>query len=227
MIKYPSIKTVFKRNPDNNYKTLLMGEYTMPEFEYLKDNLWDFTEKVDGMNIRVIYDFNPLGYFVSFRGRTDRAELPGDLVERLEELFPIGKFTNIWPLNEEEDNSLCLYGEGFGAGIQKGGKYSDHKDFVLFDIKMGEVWLKREDVVDIAQKMEIMYVPYLGTGTLCDLVNLVKQHLPSRIGTALQWGNFEMEGIVARPLVELVDRFGNRIITKLKAKDFKGDIKGE
>jgi len=215
MIKYPSIKTVFKRNPDNNYKTLLMGEYAMPEFEYLKDNLWDFTEKVDGMNIRVMYDFNPLGYFVSFRGRTDRAELPGDLVERLEELFPISKFTNIWPLNEEEDNSLCLYGEGFGAGIQKGGKYSDHKDFVLFDVKAGGFWLRREDVIDVASKLEISCVPGLGKGNLSKLIDLVKSHLPSH------WGDFEMEGIVARPMVELFDRFDNRVITKLKAKDFK------
>jgi len=199
-----------------------MGEYAMPEFEYLKDNLWDFTEKVDGMNIRVMYDSNPLDNNVSFRGRTDRAQLPMDLVERLQELFPIEKFTKLWPLDDTEENSsICLYGEGFGAGIQKGGKYSDHKDFVLFDIKMGEVWLKREDVVDIAQKMKIMSVPYLGTEDLNQLVELVEKPIASN------WGDFEMEGIVARPIVELFDRFGNRIITKLKAKDFKGDIKGE
>jgi len=215
MIKYPSIKTVFKRNPDNNYKTLLMGEYAMPEFEYLKDNPRNFTEKVDGMNIRVMYDSNPLDNNVSFRGRTDRAQLPMDLVERLQELFPIEKFTKLWPLDDTEENSsICLYGEGFGAGIQKGGKYSDHKDFVLFDIKMGEVWLKREDVIDIAQKMGIEIVPSFGEGTLSKLVDFVKSSSLSH------WGNFEMEGIVARPLVELFYRFGNRIITKLKTKDF-------
>ena len=223
MIKYPSIKTVFKRDPETKFKTLLMGEYSMPEFEYLKDNLWDFTEKVDGMNIRVIFNCTDfLDGSVSFRGRTDKAQLPMDLVERLQELFPIEKFTKLWPLDDTEENSsICLYGEGFGAGIQKGGKYSDHKDFVLFDIKMGEVWLKREDVVDIAQKMKIMSVPYLGTEDLNQLVELVEKPIASN------WGDFEMEGIVARPIVELFDRFGNRIITKLKAKDFKGDIKGE
>jgi len=35
-----------------------------------------------------------------------------------------------------------------------------------------------------------------------------------------QWGNFIAEGIVARPSCELLDRRGNRIITKLKYKDF-------
>lgn len=216
MIKYPSIKTVFKRNPDNNYKTLLMGEYSMPEFEYLKDNLWDFTEKVDGMNIRVMYDSDVLDNNVSLRGRTDNAQLPMDLVERLQELFPIENFTKLWPLDDtEEDSIICLYGEGYGAGIQKGGKYSDHKDFVLFDVKIGDCWLKREDVIDIAFKMGINSIPTIDIGNLSRLVELVRSPQPSR------WGDFEMEGIVARPLVELVDRFGNRVITKLKAKDFK------
>ena len=215
MKKYPSIKTVFKRDPDNNFKTLLMGEYAMPEFEYLKDNLWDFTEKVDGMNIRVMYDSNPLDNNVSFRGRTDNAQLSMDLVERLQELFPIEKFTKLWSSEEFGDSSVCLYGEGYGAGIQKGGKYLDHKDFVLFDIKAGDFWLKREDVIDVALKMGIESVPGLGKGKLNQLIELVKSPQPSH------WGDFEMEGIVARPLVELVDRFGNRIITKLKAKDFK------
>jgi len=220
MEKYPSIQTVFKRNPENNYKTLLMGEYSRPEFEYLKDNLWDFTEKVDGMNIRVIYDSNPLDSSVSFRGRTDKAQLPMDLVERLQELFPLEKFTKLWPPNEEENSNMLiyLYGEGFGAGIQKGGKYLDHKDFVLFDVKMGDWWLKREDVGDVALKMGINIVPYIDTGNLSKLVDLVKSPLRSH------WGDFTMEGIVARPIVELYARNGQRIITKLKTKDFENGV---
>jgi hypothetical protein len=36
-----------------------------------------------------------------------------------------------------------------------------------------------------------------------------------------RWGEFEAEGLVARPEVELFDRAGHRIITKIKAKDLK------
>jgi hypothetical protein len=42
-----------------------------------------------------------------------------------------------------------------------------------------------------------------------------------RGGLKSQWGDFEAEGIVARPKVDLFDRGGNRIICKIKGKDFK------
>ena len=55
MKEYHKIYTIFKRNPKTKYKTLLEGKYSLPEFEYLKDCIWVFTEKIDGTNIRVIW----------------------------------------------------------------------------------------------------------------------------------------------------------------------------
>lgn len=55
----------------------------------------------------------------------------------------------------------------------------------------------------------------MGTGRLVDMETMCK------VGFDSKWGKFEAEGIVARPLVELRDRAGHRIITKLKHKDFK------
>ena len=34
------------------------------------------------------------------------------------------------------------------------------------------------------------------------------------------WGDFEAEGIVARPKTELMARNGSRLITKIKCRDF-------
>ncbi|MBU1082564.1 MAG: hypothetical protein KKB59_18905, partial [Spirochaetes bacterium] len=48
MQKYHKIQTVFKRDPETKFKTLLIGDFALPEFEYLKNNLWVYTEKVDG-----------------------------------------------------------------------------------------------------------------------------------------------------------------------------------
>lgn len=39
-------------------------------------------------------------------------------------------------------------------------------------------------------------------------------------GFKSQWGDFIAEGIVARPMTELKNRNGSRIITKIKHKDF-------
>jgi len=43
-----------------------------------------------------------------------------------------------------------------------------------------------------------------------------------RNGFNSQWGNFMAEGIVARPKVELKTRKGERLITKIKHRDFIG-----
>ena len=83
MKEYHKIQTVFKRDPETKYKTLIYGEYALSEFEYLKDNLWVFTEKVDGTNIHIM--FNGLG--IKFGGKTDRAQIPSELTNKLNELF--------------------------------------------------------------------------------------------------------------------------------------------
>lgn len=55
MTEYHKIQTLFKRDMESKHKTLLEGQWTLPEFEYLAGNVWTFTEKVDGTNIRVIF----------------------------------------------------------------------------------------------------------------------------------------------------------------------------
>ena len=52
------------------------------------------------------------------------------------------------------------------------------------------------------------------TGTLEEAVAFVKTKPKSTIGTA------NMEGLVCKPLVDMLDRRGRRIIVKVKAKDF-------
>lgn len=208
MNEYHKIQTVYLRDPAMNYKTVLIGQYALPEFEYLADAQWVFTEKVDGMNIRVMFD----GEGVTFGGKTDDAQLPAQLVARLQDRF----LPQVDWFKEHTPNGCCLYGEGYGARIQKvGGNYRPDQDFVLFDVKIGDWWLKRENVDDIAHGLGIDVVPIAGTGTLLDMTEFVRN------GFCSQWGNFVAEGIVARPQIELRNRAGQRIITKLKHRDFR------
>jgi ATP-dependent RNA circularization protein (DNA/RNA ligase family) len=209
MKKYHKIQTVYKRDPGTKYKTLLEGEFSIPEFEYLRNNEWIFTEKVDGTNIRVMQ----IDGKITFGGKTDRAQIPAKLVERLYDTFlPLGdKLVDIFG-----GSDVCLYGEGYGAKIQKGGgNYRKDQDFVLFDVKVGEWWLQRKDVDDVAQKLAIDIVPIIGKGTLQDMVSMAREGITST------WGDFQAEGIVARPSTELVTRNGSRLITKIKTRDFK------
>ena len=135
MKTYHKIQTVFKRDPETKFKTLLENDYSLPEFEYLKNNEWIFTEKVDGTNIRIMFQDGK----ITFGGKTDQAQIPNQLINKLnEKILPqLNKFIEIF--NNAE---VCLYGEGYGAKIQKGGgNYRADQDFVLFDIKIGHWWL--------------------------------------------------------------------------------------
>ena len=206
MDKYHKIQTVFKRDQNNRNKTLLDGEFSLPEFEYLKDNEWVFTEKVDGTNIRIKWD----GESLSLGGKTDNAQIPTGIVE----------FFNTMILPQKQlfgeifDCPVCLYGEGYGPKIQSGGNYRKDQSIVIFDIKIGDFWLFRDDVHEISMKLGLDTVPIIGSGTLLTMVDIVRE------GFLSIWGNFIAEGIVARPAVEIKTRRGDRIITKIKYKDF-------
>jgi hypothetical protein len=207
--EYHKIDTVFKRDPATNNKRLLLGEFSNPAFAFLARNTWVFTEKVDGTNIRLTFD--PVNRKIWYGGRTDMAQIPAFLLQRLQEIFdPMADW-----LYESFPDGVVFYGEGYGAKIQKGGgNYRQDPGFVLFDIKVGDWWLERSNVEDIAGKHGLDVVPVIGRGDLTTMVERAAQ------GIGSQWGDFAAEGIVARPEVELKDRGGNRIITKIKTRDF-------
>jgi len=215
MIKYHKIKTVYLRDPDNNYKTLLEGQWSRAEFEYLKDLIWTWREKIDGTNIRVQWWGREWDGFIplDFQGKTDKAQIQPSLLARLPEIFSVDDMREVF-----EDKVVCLYGEGHGNKIQKAGKYyiPDGVDFILFDVKVDGIWLNRENVERIAERFGIKCVPIIGEGTLKEAIEIVKIGFPSTISEVPQLA----EGIVATPKIELVCRDGARIITKIKHKDF-------
>lgn len=209
MNEYHKINTMFKRDMQGD-KHIIFDDWAEKEVEYLKNNQWTFTEKVDGTNIRIYWD----GENVTFGGRTDNAQIPNGVINRLNDLFystpARQRLKEVFP-----DGNVTLYGEGYGAKIQKGGgNYKDTQDFVLFDVKVGKFWLERNNVHDVAKKLQLDVVPVIGTGTLYEAIELVRNGITSA------WGEFQAEGIVARPEVELTTRNGSRIIAKIKTRDF-------
>lgn len=218
MKEYHKIQTVFKR--DERTKQIIEGDYSLPEFEYLKDNQWVFTEKVDGTNIRVMWD----GVNVTFGGKTDNAQIPVKLLYTLQALFEGTAKKALFGIQFGEGSDIlmtkplevCLYGEGCGQSIQKDGESycANGTDFVLFDVRIGEWWLERHNVEEIAQTFGLKVAPIIGEGTLLEAIQRVREGFNS------QWGEFTAEGIVARPKTELKTRKGERLITKIKHRDF-------
>ena len=209
MIEYNKIDTLYKRDMEGS-KKLLEGEFRNPTVEFLKDNVWTFTEKIDGTNIRVYWD----GHKVQFGGHTERAQIPSDLVNYLNSVFGTSEAEQIF---EEKfgETEVILFGEGYGPKIQNGGLYRNDVSFIMFDVLIAGNYQPRESVEDIAKAFGIDIVPIIFEGTIQEGVDFIKTHPKSTMGTAF------MEGLVGRPKIEMRDRCGKRVIVKIKWEDFK------
>jgi hypothetical protein len=213
--KYPKIPTLFSRDVETNYKHVIVGQFSTPELAALALTQWVFTEKLDGTNIRVGYHNGE----VQFGGRTDKAQLPAPLAEYLLHTFPRDAFDTVFgPI----DKPVTLYGEGVGQGIQKvGGIYGQRQHFVLFDVRVGDLWLEYDNVLAVAGELGVWAAPVVGTGDLWGMLQAVRQREVTSVHAEMYNSTAaDAEGIIARPAVTLLDRMGNRIITKLKLRDF-------
>lgn len=209
MRTYEKIDTVFNRDTTGT-KQLILNSWRDPVVEYLRNNIWLFTEKVDGTNIRIHWD----GHQVEFGGRTDKAQIPDFLLDKLRSMFGTAEAEELFEQTWGE-KEVFLFGEGYGPKIQSGGDYRADVSFILFDVLVGDNYQEREWVEKTAEMFGIDVVPVVLMGTIQDGIDFVMRHPTSTMGTAM------MEGVVGRPAVEMRDRRGNRVIVKIKWEDFK------
>lgn len=211
MKEYNKIENIFERGTTGK-KELIMWKFNSETVEYLANNTWIFTEKIDGTNIRIYWD----GYKIRFGGRADTSQIPSHLVNKLNEMF---MNTETEELFEQKfgKKEVILFGEGYGAKIQNGSQYRSDVGFILFDVMIGENYQSRRTVEEIAHYFNLEIVPIVLTGTIRNAITFVSSQPESTIGTA------KMEGVVGKPEIELNDRTGKRVIVKIKARDFEYD----
>lgn len=206
MDPYHKIHSVFKRD---NRGRFILGDFSRPELEYLLDNEWDWTEKVDGTNIRMgLADVGgDLDFWIG--GRNRGSEVPKHIAEIYNRKTMLNK------LLKKFDHPITLYGEGYGPKIQKIGKlYRNDHSFVLFDVKIGQWWLSRENVEEIGKSLGLDVVPIIFRGTLREAIARV---IP---GIQSTWGDFQSEGLIGKPVIPLFSRDGKRVVIKVKTADF-------
>ena len=213
MNAYTKIETVYKRDIDGT-KKLIEGDFRNEAVEFLKDKDWIFTEKVDGTNIGIVWD----GHKVSYQGRTERAQIPAHLMNKLISIFGTNEAEEMFEQTFGEKN-VVLFGEGYGAKIQKGGGnyIPDDCGFILFDVYMADsdTWLKRDSAYEVAMAFGVPIVPVVMVSTIEKAVDFIKGQPRSLINSA-----HEMEGVVGRPVVDFYDRNHDRLIVKIKVRDF-------
>lgn len=233
-MKYPKIQSLFKRDPDNKF-VIMPGMYSEPIFEYI--DRWTVSEKIHGMNIRIMYEYNLLmptqidenryAEALRFGGRTDNAQLPVFLYEKLMQLFDKEKLREVF-VKDGKSTKVVLFGEGYGNRIQKGGGnyISDGVDFALFDVYVYESnlnrsvrgwWMKREVVTEIAEQLGINRVPEIAYFSKDLIIEMIKNKKTSRIS---EISAHIAEGIVARADPPILFRNGHPVMFKLKVEDY-------
>ncbi len=190
----------------------------------------------------------PVPWVVRFYGRTNRAQMPDFIQEYLEATFKLDAMTRLWqcrrncvgchgtgqadPLVDppkpfkkcpnSEPYPITLYGEAYGAGIQKGGNYRRDGDisFRLFDVLVGESWLGWDSVVSIANDLGIKTVPVMAEALGPNIITrIVADGFKSLV--AEEEGTPRLaEGMVARTDPYLFDGNGRRVVWKIKTRDF-------
>lgn len=224
MSEYQKIDNPFKR--DTSTHRVTEGLWSSPALEFTADCPWEFTEKVDGTNIRVTYPNEQGG--ITVQGKTDRAQLKQDLIEAVHASF------NLDTLREKcasatVEEPIIFYGEGYGPGIQAvGTRYAPTKRFICFDVRVGRFWLRRGDVLGLGGALGFEVVPVVIEGTIRDAIAYVRGQ-PASLVARLNWQPelpklfCPLEGVVGRPKgCDLFDRMGGRLIVKVKARDFGG-----
>lgn len=218
-MEYPKIQSLFFRDQTAKLRPLIVGSWSCAEFEYLANNQWLWTEKVDGTNVRVhlSWGWAPACLQITIKGKNDRSEVPPQLRANLEECY-----NRRAPLFKDYllGRDVTFFGEGYGHGIQSSGKfYAPEQKFVVFDIMVDGKWLSRPQLEELCAKLYLDCVPIIGQGTLMEAFELAQSG--SLISTWTKDAPRQMiaEGIVASPLVPLYGSGNELIRAKIKYKD--------
>lgn len=180
---------------------------------------------------------------VEYKGKTDNAQIPPTLLKFMTENYPEDKVLSALGLEKEvpiekwidhkwvESDGVTpsysvipelytIYGEGYGAGIQKAGTHYIQKGvgFIVFDVKVNNIYLKTDARDDIANKLGAPVVPFIGYFTLDEAIEYVRKGF---VSTIAEDTNFIAEGLVLRTELGLLNRMGKRLIVKVKYEDFE------
>lgn len=230
-IEYPKTDNLLMRDVET--RKLIPGEYKRPDFQQIKS--WVVTEKIDGTNMRLLYA-PETGEF-EVRGRSDRANIPGDLRQRMlalcEEKTWAATFRDFLAPHGDPNRSghertewgtVTVFGEGYGPGIQQGGYYGPIKDFAMFDVMYHwpdghDSWCQPSTTKWLSGELGIPHAPVLSNRCTTEAVfDIVAGWLMSIV--ALENGTVHpAEGVIARTDPYLYNERGQRVMFKLKGDD--------
>lgn len=138
------------------------------------------------------------------------------------------EFEALWPDKEAllasfHGRDATVYGEAYGGKCQgMSHTYGSELRFVAFDVKIGDFWLEVPKAEGFTRQVGIPFVPWVRIPTDIKAIDEARDapsEIARRHGIASAPGG--REGVVLRPLVELLKKNGDRIIAKHKSANFR------
>lgn len=234
---YSKILAPYKRT-DSNSKFVTEGEWSCPEFKLLKDIDWSWTFKCDGTNVSLQWRGDKM-VLDNIKGHTDKSQFNQRSKDYFEKTFCTSEAETVFEdLYGEQNVNIVL--EFCSKDMNQSYGHPDGFCYVL-DVQnadTGKFW-DREAVETFAERFSLDYAREMLVGSIDEAVQWVKiatatwnssnykiaGEATSRKGTVYKvenpYGSYPIEGLVGRPLCELFDANGSRIITKVKCKDFQ------
>ncbi len=165
-------------------------------------------EKIHGTSAHVRFTNGKVGYYSG-----------GVKQENFTDLFDTEElYTKFMELGHSR---VIAYGEAYGGKCQgMSYLYGPDLKFAVFEVKVGDTWLNVPDAADVAYKLGLEFVYYDIVKTDLEILN-AQRDAPSAqsIRNGIEEGG-KREGIVLRPIEEMIKSNGNRIIAKHKGAEF-------
>ncbi len=165
-------------------------------------------EKIHGTSAKVIWKDKKI---ILFSG--------GEKYEKFAKLFNTEKLEK--KFKELFECDVTIYGEAYGGKCQgMSATYGKELKFVVFDVKVDGNWLDVLNAEDVVKKIGLEFVSFTKIKTTLKEIDR-QRDLPSIQSFKNGIGEEKLrEGIVLRPLIELIKNNGNRIIVKHKGEKF-------
>ena len=166
-------------------------------------------EKVHGTSARIVWKNNKLQY------------VSGGMSYATFTQIPDFQFLNTLLIEEFLDTDLTIFGEAYGGKEQgMSAVYGKVPSFIVFEVMIGDVWLNVPNAEDVANKLNLEFVPYEKVSTDLDSLNAERDR-DSIVAIRRGMGEGKLrEGVVLKPLIEMTKNNGDRIIVKHKRAEF-------
>jgi len=171
-------------------------------------------EKIHGTSAKIIYKKEEgIPKIIFFSG--------GASLKEFSDLFNLEQL--LLRFNMLCAESVIVYGEAYGGKMQAmSHTYGKKLKFVVFEVKIDDNWLSVDHADDLATRMlDLEFVYYNRISTTIEALD-AERDAPSV--QAVRNGIIEpreREGIVIRPIIELIGNDGKRIISKHKGEKFR------